>query len=860
MRGKFAFSLVELMVTVGIVGIIATLATPRYKSFIASARRGEAKAQLHTIHTLQETYRAEHGTYHSGLVIGYFKEGRKVRCEDDDNTGVEMDNRLGFRPKNCDKLRYGYTTSGGDGRAFAPSDAHQRWVYPDCNGCGDPECGEDQGDLIAIYAARGNPTVCRNITKYCPRDGVCATTPPIIPPIITTSTPNWSCDCVEDPGATWDLATGVNPSNVCACKNYTEEKTSTFTCTLTGTPPPGTPCSKPDNTVYRSKPGLKPISSCTTNECPCVLLSDPRCPAVCDTISDTQTNWKPDDLSDKYTCVEVTQKKTRTVDLEPPLSDPTLVCDDIVSTEKKTICGTKTVTCANSCTWTPGDWETCGRNTSENNPAAADYCVQLATDNKTCKNPCLGLISSICSTPTLSCLPNTRSRTKNCTSCKTVCACDCRWTLGTEETSDQAAYTCKKSQLQRIDDFTCARGPPGCVLGAPCQSPTTRSEGYSVDGSKLIDASTPIDDDCPCGVATPDPRSACNDCTCTTTSTTPSCSTPATDLSTVYPCIPVEEQTPYNKTIACTSSAVPPDQACVNKSSNTSANLTCKYTGTKLITCDNICEEWGDWGDWGECELRSSGKKEKWRTRNRQCPNPCPDRNITDTHGNLVGPCNTAELESDSDCDKVPEICGPDSHTDLKGKTVVNAASYCKGTMGGTFSKMQDDDPSTANSIEYICRCPTACSDCPPGWVRNTCTVDECDCVNPNAALNCCYLTNLQLGMVLKFVQGGDSGNNECAPLLGTKYASQISALQMVDGNYGQGADHQKIWEVFVNVAIWGDEGAACHTALIEDILSRNEHHILRDISAYEHLFIATKCCSNSYGAVYDNTKAPGCP
>jgi len=50
------FSLVELMVVVGIIGILATLAMPRFKQFQAKAKMGEAKNLLSHIYTLESSY------------------------------------------------------------------------------------------------------------------------------------------------------------------------------------------------------------------------------------------------------------------------------------------------------------------------------------------------------------------------------------------------------------------------------------------------------------------------------------------------------------------------------------------------------------------------------------------------------------------------------------------------------------------------------------------------------------------------------------------------------------------------------------------------------------------------------------
>ncbi|MCX6130635.1 MAG: prepilin-type N-terminal cleavage/methylation domain-containing protein, partial [Proteobacteria bacterium] len=43
LKNEKGFSLVELMIVVGIIGILSTLALPRFKQFQAKAKMGEAK-------------------------------------------------------------------------------------------------------------------------------------------------------------------------------------------------------------------------------------------------------------------------------------------------------------------------------------------------------------------------------------------------------------------------------------------------------------------------------------------------------------------------------------------------------------------------------------------------------------------------------------------------------------------------------------------------------------------------------------------------------------------------------------------------------------------------------------------------
>jgi prepilin-type N-terminal cleavage/methylation domain-containing protein len=57
------FSLVELIVVVGIIGILAAIAVPKLQMFTAKAKRAEAVNTLRQVHALQSTLFAEKSTY-----------------------------------------------------------------------------------------------------------------------------------------------------------------------------------------------------------------------------------------------------------------------------------------------------------------------------------------------------------------------------------------------------------------------------------------------------------------------------------------------------------------------------------------------------------------------------------------------------------------------------------------------------------------------------------------------------------------------------------------------------------------------------------------------------------------------------
>ena len=57
------FSLVELMVAVGIIGVMSSVAVPKYQRFRANAAQAEAQATLSSLYTLQQLYYTENDHY-----------------------------------------------------------------------------------------------------------------------------------------------------------------------------------------------------------------------------------------------------------------------------------------------------------------------------------------------------------------------------------------------------------------------------------------------------------------------------------------------------------------------------------------------------------------------------------------------------------------------------------------------------------------------------------------------------------------------------------------------------------------------------------------------------------------------------
>lgn len=116
------------MAVVAIVAVLATLMLPYYNSFIARARRGEARSNLRVISSLQKAYRLDYAVYGTLSDVGYC--GGSAKCA---ATAAELENDLGFNPKKCPALRYCYSATTSTATATATDGKDGKWIYPRCN-------------------------------------------------------------------------------------------------------------------------------------------------------------------------------------------------------------------------------------------------------------------------------------------------------------------------------------------------------------------------------------------------------------------------------------------------------------------------------------------------------------------------------------------------------------------------------------------------------------------------------------------------------------------------------------------------------------------------------------------------------
>lgn len=75
-----AFSMIELMVVVAIIGVLAAIGIPEYSKFQAKARQSEAKLNLAALFTAEESFRQHWNSFSVDLVnVGFSVQGSRLR-------------------------------------------------------------------------------------------------------------------------------------------------------------------------------------------------------------------------------------------------------------------------------------------------------------------------------------------------------------------------------------------------------------------------------------------------------------------------------------------------------------------------------------------------------------------------------------------------------------------------------------------------------------------------------------------------------------------------------------------------------------------------------------------------------------
>jgi type IV pilus assembly protein PilA len=111
-NAEAGFTLIELMIVVGIIGVLAAIAVPNFISYQARSRRSEAYVNLAAIARIQSTYYAERGEYFEAGSWPIVPDGDlSTRKMEWDAASEAAYAELGWRPEG--QVFYAYDTNAG---------------------------------------------------------------------------------------------------------------------------------------------------------------------------------------------------------------------------------------------------------------------------------------------------------------------------------------------------------------------------------------------------------------------------------------------------------------------------------------------------------------------------------------------------------------------------------------------------------------------------------------------------------------------------------------------------------------------------------------------------------------------------
>ncbi len=111
-RGGNGFTLIELMLTVSIVGLLATVAIPTMMRIQLKAKAAECRVNIAAIREAEETFFAEFGVYASAVPVLPLSIGPTRVAWVLANSDVHGFNDIGWSPEGLLYFQYGVKTNG----------------------------------------------------------------------------------------------------------------------------------------------------------------------------------------------------------------------------------------------------------------------------------------------------------------------------------------------------------------------------------------------------------------------------------------------------------------------------------------------------------------------------------------------------------------------------------------------------------------------------------------------------------------------------------------------------------------------------------------------------------------------------
>jgi type IV pilus assembly protein PilE len=103
-KNQSGWTLIELMVAVGVIAVLSALAIPAYQGYVSTSRIGALVNNVATIEVFEEDYRLRNGVYQPGVFNG----------------GPDADLQLlGWRPQDNDGTVYSIVLAGTSYRVTA---------------------------------------------------------------------------------------------------------------------------------------------------------------------------------------------------------------------------------------------------------------------------------------------------------------------------------------------------------------------------------------------------------------------------------------------------------------------------------------------------------------------------------------------------------------------------------------------------------------------------------------------------------------------------------------------------------------------------------------------------------------------